>query len=288
MTQQISAFPPVPLLTDTPEVFDPKAVTFNLFLANTFVSEVNALSTEVESNALSAGSDATSAALSETNAATSAGASANSAALSEEWATATALVAGTDYSAKEYASGSAVPTGSAKEWAAETGTLVDGTEYSAKEYAVGSFVPTGSAKDWATSTIEVDSGLKGARGYAEDAQAAVASLPAGTINDALVAADKVWSSEKLVNWLPVSTSATLVVRNKYAVDFTAGPLTLTLPSAPSEHDYVEIYTSAGVSTASVVARNGQTIMGLAEDLTINYDAKSLQLVYNGSDWRIVR
>ena len=134
MAQQISAFPPVPLLTDTPEVFDPKAVSFNLFLANTFVSEANALSTEVESNALSAESDAASAALSETNAATSAGESADSAALSQEWAVSTSLVAGADYSAKQWATADGIVSGGlksakgyAEEAAATVGTIPEGT-----------------------------------------------------------------------------------------------------------------------------------------------------------------
>lgn len=50
--------------------------------------------------------------------------------------------------------------------------------------------------DWATSLTEVESGLKGARGYAQDAESAVAALPEGTIADDVVAPDKVWSSEK--------------------------------------------------------------------------------------------
>ncbi|MAF06174.1 hypothetical protein [Herbaspirillum sp.] len=122
MAQQISAFPPVPLLTDAPEVFDPKAVTWNLFQANTLQPELNALATEAEANAGTA----------ETKAAESLA----SAALSEEWATTTgALVAATDYAAKEWAQGTTAE----------------------------------SAKRWATSTTGVSGGLKGARGYAQDA-----------------------------------------------------------------------------------------------------------------------
>ena len=156
MAQQISAFPPVPLLTDTPEVFDPKAVTWNLFQANTLRPELNALATEAETNAGTAQTKAAEALA--------------SAELSEQWATTTGtLVEATDYSAKEWAQGTT--SASAKRWATDTGATVDGSEYAAKEYASGSAVPSGSAKEWATETGVVDGGLKGARGYAQDAEA---------------------------------------------------------------------------------------------------------------------
>ena len=89
-------------------------------------------------------------------------------------------------------------------------------------------------------------------------------------------------------WTPISTSQTLDARRYYAVDFTAGPLTLTLPATPQENDFIQWYKSAGESIDSVVARNGETIMGLAEDLTIDIEATALHLVYNGTDWRVVR
>lgn len=49
MAATISSLPPVPLLTDTPEVFDPKAVTFNLALTP-FRTQANALAAEAEAD----------------------------------------------------------------------------------------------------------------------------------------------------------------------------------------------------------------------------------------------
>jgi len=89
-------------------------------------------------------------------------------------------------------------------------------------------------------------------------------------------------------WVAISTSQTLVVNTLYAVDFTTGPLTLTLPATPAQNDFAEIYKSAGEIIDSIIGRNGETIMGLAENLTIDYEATSLYMVYNGADWRIVR
>ena len=67
----------------------------------------------------------------------------------------------------------------AEDWAKKTNGFVEGSENSAKSWAVGGTDdgdPTaGSAKEWATSTSAVDGGLKGARGYANDASASASS-----------------------------------------------------------------------------------------------------------------
>ena len=62
--------------------------------------------------------------------------------------------------------------------------------------------------------------------------------------------------------------------------------TLTLPSLPSEGDTVAITPANGLAT-NVIARNGQTIMGLSEDMTIDITTVTVTLRFLNSTWRII-
>ena len=72
-----------------------------------------------------------------------------------------------DMSSKEWAIGTLGRTvageGSSKDWATRTGAAVDDSEYSAKEYALGTTVAVGSAKDWAI--LPENSVVDGGTGY---------------------------------------------------------------------------------------------------------------------------
>ena len=75
---------------------------------------------------------------------------------SKSWAQDTDQVNGAstnDRSAKNWAQGASMTGatlgGSSKDWAQTTGGTVDGTNYAAKEWAIGTTVADGSAKDWA-------------------------------------------------------------------------------------------------------------------------------------------
>ena len=59
-------------------------------------------------------------------------------------------------------------------------------------------------------------------------------------------------------------------------------LTLTLPASPSVGDKVAVANMSGTITP-VVARNGNLIAGLAEDMTIDVDSISVEFIYSGAN-----
>lgn len=55
-------------------------------------------------------------------------------------------------------------------------------------------------------------------------------------------------------------------------------LTLTLPASPVAGDFVSVQNSSGTTTATI-ARNGNNIMSLAEDMTIDVTSAAITLMY---------
>ena len=81
-------------------------------------------------------------------------------------------------------------------------------------------------------------------------------------------------------------SKTLINRERCTV--TAAGLTITIPATPSVGSEVAI-TVLGTITDTIIARNGQNIMSLAENLTINRADVTVTLYYVDATrgWRII-
>ena len=84
----------------------------------------------------------------------------------------------------------------------------------------------------------------------------------------------------------VSTSQPVVKGPRYAI--AANSITLTLPASPAFGDEVQFIPESITYTSVVIARNGQPIMGLAEDMTLDGEGVSFALVYTDATngWRI--
>jgi hypothetical protein len=96
-------------------------------------------------------------------------------------------------------------------------------------------------------------------------------------------------------WQVLTASKLLVNRDRVFVNTAAGQggvggLTLTLPAGPSLGFVVEIVDISGTASTNffTVARNGELIQGVAEDLIFNVNNKAMKLIYSNTakGWRI--
>jgi len=85
------------------------------------------------------------------------------------------------------------------------------------------------------------------------------------------------------------TTTYTAVANDYIYASTAsGSFTITLPASPVAQDKVTIVDNTGNFEVNnlTVARNGKTIMGLAEDILLDVSNKEYRFLYNGTTWRV--
>ena len=85
-----------------------------------------------------------------------------------------------------------------------------------------------------------------------------------------------------------ASNYTAVSGDKILANTSSGSFTITLPASPTTGQAVEVVDANGTFQLFplTIARNGQNIMGVAEDLFINTANVAVGLVYNGAQWRI--
>lgn len=94
-----------------------------------------------------------------------------------------------------------------------------------------------------------------------------------------------WGSVGGQSYTVNNTSFTAASNTSYLI--TGSSVVVTLPASPSNNDYVILVNGATVTGCSV-SRNGKTIMGLSENMTLNTANFNIKLVYYSGtgDWRI--
>lgn len=78
-----------------------------------------------------------------------------------------------------------------------------------------------------------------------------------------------------------------ITGSRHAVDTTSSVVTATLSASPATGDAI-FFADAGGNYAInnlIIGRNGNTIMGLSQDMTVSTDNQSFGLFYNGTTWR---
>ena len=85
------------------------------------------------------------------------------------------------------------------------------------------------------------------------------------------------------------TAAYTVTNNQGVLANTAsGAFTVTLPATPVTGDQCVVADAGGLfgSNNCTVARNGSTIVGIAQDLVLDIDGVAVQFIYDGSTWEV--
>ena len=120
---------------------------------------------------------------------------------------------------------------------------------------------------------------------ATNAQAAILELAAYLAAEAQARTDAI-AAIKPIQFAQLTVDTALASGGAYRL--RAAGRTHTLPAAPATGDTIRITDGEVLSaTATVtIARNGKTIMGLAENLTLNVAGLDCLLWYSGTDWRL--
>lgn len=87
------------------------------------------------------------------------------------------------------------------------------------------------------------------------------------------------------------TSAyTAVVNDEISFNTTGGSFPITLPPTPSENDEIRFKNIATkevlLANPLTILRNGKTIGGIADDISVSTLLIEFRLVYNNGSWRV--
>lgn len=107
---------------------------------------------------------------------------------------------------------------------------------------------------------------------------------------ALVYSSGSWTSADMsggIAYVRKTANYTASANEGVIADTSGGAFTVTLPATPSTGDTVMVVDGNDWSTTNLtVARNGSTIEGDAEDMTMDLGGASVQFTYDGTTWQI--
>jgi hypothetical protein len=90
-----------------------------------------------------------------------------------------------------------------------------------------------------------------------------------------------------IAYTKVIANTTAKINQGYICNTGAGSFTITLPASPETGHYVIISDDNAFGTNPLyVARNGNPIAGIAEDLTIDITGASVTLLWDGGSWNV--
>jgi len=100
-----------------------------------------------------------------------------------------------------------------------------------------------------------------------------------------------WEPAGSIKWSVVNTASNITKGEGFMCDTSGGAFIVTLPASPALGDAVRILDLAGTFDTEnlVLARNGNNIMGLAQDLTLSTENAAIGLVYSNATygWKLI-
>ncbi|MBI5164466.1 MAG: hypothetical protein HY985_11255 [Magnetospirillum sp.] len=87
-------------------------------------------------------------------------------------------------------------------------------------------------------------------------------------------------------WVVKTAAYTASADDRIEADSASGAFTLTLPAAPSTGAELRVRARGAATHTLTIGRNGQTIMALAEDMTVVTDNVEFALRLDGATWRV--
>ncbi len=97
-----------------------------------------------------------------------------------------------------------------------------------------------------------------------------------------------WATSGLAAITAQTSNFNASSNTSYCVDTAGGAVTATLPASPANNDTILFVSCSNYSTNNlIIGRNGNTVQGLAADMTVNTDNASFNLVFITSyGWRM--
>ena len=87
-------------------------------------------------------------------------------------------------------------------------------------------------------------------------------------------------------WIIQSTNYLAIDGDKIIANTTAGSFTITLPETPTTGAYVQITDGGNWSVNNLlINRNGSTIEGIADTLSIDLAQTTVEFIYDGTTWQ---
>ena len=104
-----------------------------------------------------------------------------------------------------------------------------------------------------------------------------------------ISGSEVLSESTINNYSTIINAYSAVIKDYLFINSTTGAFSITLPLTPTLGDRITLLDIGNnLSIANVtLLRNGETIMGLASDFILNINLTQYELIYTGSDWRVI-